>query len=54
MWPTKLLIQSVKGVVPPGVKPSVCEADHSHPSVAEDKNGGAILSLPHTPTWRYV
>jgi hypothetical protein len=34
-----------------GVKQPGYEADHSPPSSAEVKNGGAILSLPHTPSW---
>jgi hypothetical protein len=28
------------------------EADHSPPSSAEVKHGGAIPPLPHTPSWR--
>jgi hypothetical protein len=36
-------IQSIPGEV---VKRSGHEADHSPPSSAEDKNGGAILPLP--------
>jgi hypothetical protein len=30
-----------------GVKRLECEANHSHPSSAEVKNGGAIPPLPH-------
>jgi hypothetical protein len=30
------------------------EADHSPPSSAEVKNGGAITPLPHTSSWRGV
>jgi hypothetical protein len=30
------------------------EADHSPTSNAEVKNGGAILSLPHTSSWHGV
>jgi hypothetical protein len=29
----------------------VCEADHSPPSSAEVRNGGAIPLLPHTYPW---
>jgi hypothetical protein len=32
----------------PGVKQPVHEADHSHPSSTEVKNGGAIPRLPHS------
>jgi hypothetical protein len=34
----------------PGVKRPGRESDHSSPSGAELKNGGAILLLPHTPS----
>jgi hypothetical protein len=36
----------------PGGKAVGREADHSPPSSAELKNGGAILPLPHTSSWR--
>jgi hypothetical protein len=34
-----------------GVKRPERKADHSHPSSAEVKNGGAIPSLPHMSSW---
>jgi hypothetical protein len=34
-------------VIPPGVKRPGREADHSHPSSAEVKNGGSIPQLHH-------
>jgi hypothetical protein len=36
----------------PGVKCQGCEADHSPPSIAEVKNGGAIPLLFHMSSWR--
>jgi hypothetical protein len=45
-------IQWVSGLFSPGVKRQGREADHSPPSSAEVKKGGAILSLPHTSSWR--
>jgi hypothetical protein len=36
----------------PGVRRLGREADHSPPSSAKVKNGGAIPSLPHTSSWR--
>jgi hypothetical protein len=35
-----------------GGKAPVCEADHSPPSIAEVKNGGAIILLPYKSLWR--
>jgi hypothetical protein len=35
----------------PGVKRPGREADHSPPSSAEVKNGGALPPLPHTLPW---
>jgi hypothetical protein len=35
----------------PGVKRPGREADHSPPSNAEVKNGGAIPPLSHMPSW---
>jgi hypothetical protein len=35
----------------PGVKRPGREADHSHPSSAKAKNGGAIPPLPHMFSW---
>jgi hypothetical protein len=46
--PTQPPIQWVLEALPPGVKQSGREADHSPPSSAEVKNGGAIPPLPHT------
>jgi hypothetical protein len=40
---TQPLIQRVSGALYPGVKQQGCEADHSHPSSAEVKNGGATF-----------
>jgi hypothetical protein len=39
---------------PLGVKRPLHEVDHSSPSNAEVKNGGAISPLPHTSSWRDV
>jgi hypothetical protein len=39
------------GAVFPGVKWPDLEGDHSPPSSAEVKNGGAIYPLPHTSLW---
>jgi hypothetical protein len=36
----------------PGVKRSGREADHSLPSSAKVKDGGAMPPLPHTSSWR--
>jgi hypothetical protein len=44
---TKLRTQRVPGVRRPGR-----QADHSPPSNAEVKNGGAVLPHPYTPSWR--
>jgi hypothetical protein len=35
----------------PVIKRQGRDADHSSPSSAEVKNGGAILPLPHTSSW---
>jgi hypothetical protein len=40
------------GAVSAGVKQQGREADHSPPSSAEVMNGGIILSLTHTSSWR--
>jgi hypothetical protein len=37
------------GAISNGVKRRGREADHSHPSSAEVKNGGAVTPLPHSP-----
>jgi hypothetical protein len=36
----------------PGVKVPGSEADHSPPYIAEVKNGGAVLPLLHSSSWR--
>jgi hypothetical protein len=41
-------------VLPPGVKRQGHEADHSSPSSAEVKNGGAIPPLPHMSSLYFV
>jgi hypothetical protein len=41
-----LLIQWIQGAISPEVKWPGCEADHSPPSNAKVKNGGAIHPLP--------
>jgi hypothetical protein len=48
LGPTQPPIQWVPRALFPGVKRSVCEADHSPPSRAEVKNDGTISPLPHT------
>jgi hypothetical protein len=40
-------IRWVPGAPPPGIKRQGHEADHSPPSSAEVKNGGALPPLPH-------
>jgi hypothetical protein len=50
--PTQPPIQWVQGLFPPAVKGRGRENDHSPPSNAAFKNGGAIPPLPHTPSWR--
>jgi hypothetical protein len=50
--PTQSPIQLLPVAVPPGVKRQGLEADHSPPSSAEVKNGGAIRPLLHTCPWR--
>jgi hypothetical protein len=42
------------GLLTQGVKRPGCEADHSPPSSAEVKNGGAIPPLPHMSSWDNV
>jgi hypothetical protein len=39
------------GLFSPGLKRSRREADHSPPSMAKVKNGGAIPPLPHMFSW---
>jgi len=47
LGPIQSPIQWVPGVPSPGVKRLGCEADHSSPSTAEVKNGGAIPASLH-------
>jgi hypothetical protein len=42
----------VPGAVSPELKLPGRETNCLPPSTAEIKNGGAILPLPHTPSWR--
>jgi hypothetical protein len=52
LWgPPSLLSNGHWGFLSPGVKWPGREADHSSPSSAEAKNGGAIPPLPHTSSW---
>jgi hypothetical protein len=46
--PTQPHIKWVPGSRPPGVKWQEYEANHSPPSIAEVKKGGAMPPLPHT------
>jgi hypothetical protein len=48
----KPLVQQVPGSFSLRVKRHGREADHSPPSSAEVKNGGAIPPPPHTSSWR--
>jgi hypothetical protein len=49
LWgPPSLLYNEYRGPLSPGVKRRRREADHSPPSNAEAKNGGAIPPLPNT------
>jgi hypothetical protein len=50
--PTQSPIQWVSKVLSPALKRQGSEAEHSHPSSDNSKNGGAIPSLPHTSLWR--
>jgi hypothetical protein len=47
LGPTQPPIQWIPGTLSPGVKQQRREADHSSPSSAEVKKGGAIPPLPH-------
>jgi hypothetical protein len=49
--PTQSPIQWVSGALSPEVKRPGSKSDHSPPSSAEVKNGGAILRLPHMSSW---
>jgi hypothetical protein len=50
LGPTESPIQWVLGALSSGVKPPGLETDHSPPSSAEDKNGGAIPPVLHGET----
>jgi hypothetical protein len=47
----QLPLKWVSGPISLGAKLQVHEADHSPPSNADVKKGGAIPSLPHTSSW---
>jgi hypothetical protein len=49
--PTQSPIQWVPRVIFLGMKQKGREADHSPPSSADVKNGGAILPLPRMSAW---
>jgi hypothetical protein len=49
--PTQTPVQSVSGALSLGAKGQVREADHSPPSSAEIKKGGAILPLLRISSW---
>jgi hypothetical protein len=51
LGPTQPPIQWVPGVLSPGVKQQKREADHSHTSSVEEKNGGDVPPLPHMCSW---
>jgi hypothetical protein len=47
VWGLSSLLQSgLPGALSLGIQRPVREADHSHPSYAEDRNGGAISPFP--------
>jgi hypothetical protein len=50
--PTQPAIQWVPGALSPGVKRPGREADHSLPSSAVSRKGGAKPPLPHMSSWR--
>jgi hypothetical protein len=53
--PTQFPIQWVLGAPSLGVKWQGHEADHSPPSSAEVKNGGALPPFPHIfMVWRFI
>jgi hypothetical protein len=51
LGPTQPPIQWISGAISPDAKRPGREADQSHPSSAEVKNGGAIPPLPHMSSW---
>jgi hypothetical protein len=52
LGPAQTFVQWVLGALSPGVKWPGREAGYSSPFSAELKNGGAILRLPYTSSWR--
>jgi hypothetical protein len=54
LGPTQPLIQWAPRAVCPETKRPEREADHTRPSNAEVKNGGAITPFSHTSLWRGV
>jgi hypothetical protein len=44
-------IQWVPGTLSLGVNKPGHEVNHSLPTIAEVKNGGAVHPIPHTPSW---
>jgi hypothetical protein len=54
LWGPPASTQLVPGTLSTGVKQQGREADHSDPSSAEVKNGGAISPFSHTSSWRVV
>jgi hypothetical protein len=51
LGPNQPPIQCVQGALSPGVKRPERDADHSPPSSAEVKNGGAIYDIILKYTW---
>jgi hypothetical protein len=47
-------IQQISGEISSGVNSPTSEIDHSSPSRAEVKKGGAILSLPNMSSWTAI
>jgi hypothetical protein len=54
LGPTQPPIQWAPGTLYPRIKRPGRKADHSPPSSAEVKNGGAIPPLPHMSSWHSV
>jgi hypothetical protein len=52
LGPAQLPAQRVPGALSLGIKQSGRKTDHSPPSSADVKNGGAIPLLLHTSSWR--
>jgi hypothetical protein len=51
LGPTQPPIQRLPGAFSLGIKRQGREADHSPPTSAEIRKGGAIPPLPHTSSW---